>query len=72
MKSRIIRIIKRVLNEDGIYFLPPFVEETSSFDLVKERMESGPFPLGHENDVLSIQAAKMLVLNTYYKNKTKE
>jgi len=65
--DEILIYIRSIFADDSIYFLPPFLDK-KSYDLIKERTESGPFPLGKdENDLIGIQAAKLLALETYHR-----
>ncbi len=58
--------IKRILNDDGIYFYPSYIEESKSLSDIKDKAETGPFPL-NDDDMLSYQASKYMALNTYHK-----
>jgi hypothetical protein len=63
--NEVLIYITSILAEDGIYFMPPFLGNTKTYQLVKERMELGPFPL--EEDLIGIQASKLLALEMYTK-----
>jgi len=64
--EEIMIYIKSTFGEDGIYFLPEFLDK-KSYDTVRDRVESGPFPLGgDEKDLIGLQGAKLLALETYH------
>ena len=59
--------IKHILTNEGVYFLPEFMEG-DFIHKVKERAQSGPFPLGESTeDFIGRQAAFYLVYDTYHK-----
>ena len=61
---------KRVFNDHGIYFYPELIDSSEDNKVVlkqiKEKAESGPFPLG-DNNVLDIQTSHYMALDLYHK-----
>ena len=63
--GEVLLFIKTVLTEGGIHFLPPFIEESEAYKLIKDKAENGPFPLG--DDFIDAQATKLMALDTKHK-----
>lgn len=61
--------VKYSLEREGVFFTPPELNFTNdnaiiSYDKIKEKAKSGPFPLG-DDSILDIQASKMLSIDMY-------
>jgi hypothetical protein len=64
----IVLYTKFWFNEAGVFIYPPYIPiPCPYFETVKYRSENGPFPLGESEQ--EIQAAKLLIIETYIKNK---
>ena len=60
---------KRVFNDGGVYIYPEVIDDTEDnkamLKEVRDKMESGPFPLRDDN-VIDLQASHLMVMELYH------